>query len=813
MHSTSNSSAINERLTLALESSRQIAFDWHIPDDQLLFSGALAITLPDMLLEPSVTWRSRDLPAMMHSEDQATFRQQLHAALKGTEEADVFFRVELRLRDGICAWRWVEIAGRIVERNGSGRAIRMAGTFSDIHERKQLERQSTRMRHIYAVLSHANQAIVRSHDRHTVFTEICKIAMEHGGFHNAWIGTIGPDDQLIPVATPHASVAGAMESGAHSTGTAPEGQALAVAAVREDKVQVNTSISNTQTHALPLTDASINARAVASFPFHLSGKPYGALTLCANEANFFEPTLTGLIEEMARNISFALDNYEREAKRKAMESALAESEKLKSAILTAALDCIVSVNRQGEIIGFNQAAETAFGYRSTDVLGRPFADIIVPIEWHEQIRQDIERFYATGESTILKRRIALTGIHADGSTFPAEVAVVPLSGHSSQAFTAFIRDISEQKRAENLQLHQNHILNLVATGATLKEILVEIAQLAETFSDHGRCSIRRLSQDGTSLLNRIAPTLPEDYLAHLDDSRVGPHNHSCGTAVYRAAPVTVADIATDPLWSASHEHALAHGLRACTSWPIFGKHNKILGTFALYYREAVVPGASDLQLFDICTRLAGIAIESRTSEEKMRYLAHYDGLTSLPNRFLFGEYLDLALRNARRNGKKFAALFLDLDKFKEINDTLGHDAGDQVLRDIAKRMRGCLRHSDKIARMGGDEFYILIEDLMDGCYAADVAQKLLDAVSRPLQIDGRKYELSASIGIAIYPEDGTDAQALLQNADNAMYRAKHNGKNGYQFFSSHHDVDASVLTLLRKRTAFLQQEEKTLRLS
>lgn len=812
MNPTLHSPAINERLALALESSRQIAFDWHIPEDSLLFSGALSITLPGMLREPSKTWHSCDLPAIIHTEDQLNFRQQLHAALKGVEDTDAIFRVELRLRDGVCTWRWVEIAGKIVERKDDGVAIRMVGTFSDIHDRKQVERQSTRMRDIYAVLSHANQAIVRSHNRTTVFAEICQIAMEHGGFQNAWIGTIDRHGQLITAAAARPANAVTMECAATSAPPLEE-HALAEAAVREDKVQVQISINNVRTSPQILAEESVKMRSVASFPFHLSGKPYGALTLCSHDENFFEPTVTGLIEEMARNISFALDNYEREAKRKAMETALAESEKLKSAILTAALDCIVSVNRRGEIISFNQSAEAAFGYRSAEVLGRRFSDIIVPIEWHEQIRQDIDRFYATGESTILNRRIELTAIHADGSTFPAEVAVVPLSGQSSQAFTAFVRDISEQKRAENLQLRQNHILNLVATGAALNDILMEIAQFAETFSGRGLCSIRQLSQGGTSLFNRIAPSLPGEYLSQIDDSLVGPLNHSCGTAAYRAEPVTVTDIASDLLWSESRDLARAHGLRACTSWPIFGKHNKILGTFALYYRQAIAPEANDLQLFDVCTRLAGIAIESRTSEEKMRYLAHYDGLTSLPNRFLFGEYLDLALRNARRHGKKFAVLFLDLDKFKEINDTLGHDAGDQVLRDVAKRMRNCLRHSDKIARMGGDEFYILIEDLNDGRYAADVAQKLLDEVSRPLHIGGNKCDLSVSIGIGIYPDDGTDAQALLQNADNAMYRAKNKGKNGYQFYSSRHDVDANVLALLRKRSAFLQQEEKAIRLS
>jgi predicted signal transduction protein with EAL and GGDEF domain len=182
----------------------------------------------------------------------------------------------------------------------------------------------------------------------------------------------------------------------------------------------------------------------------------------------------------------------------------------------------------------------------------------------------------------------------------------------------------------------------------------------------------------------------------------------------RSEPCVVKNLAADPLWRNLRDNPQAQDLKAYASWPLFGKHQNVLGTFTFYFRESTAPSEADCQLADICANLAGIAIESRMSEERIRYLAHYDGLTSLPNRFLFKEYLGLALRNAQRYASKFAVFFLDLDKFKEVNDTLGHAAGDQVLQEIATRLRSCLRHTDKIARMGGDEFYVLIEDLSDG---------------------------------------------------------------------------------------------------
>jgi diguanylate cyclase (GGDEF)-like protein len=223
---------------------------------------------------------------------------------------------------------------------------------------------------------------------------------------------------------------------------------------------------------------------------------------------------------------------------------------------------------------------------------------------------------------------------------------------------------------------------------------------------------------------------------------------------------------------------------ACLSRPILGKDGVQLGTFLLHVASSEPRWE---QLADTSAYLAGLAIQSRLSEERIRYLAHYDGLTGLPNRFLFKEYFDLALKSAKRHGKKFAVCFVDLDKFKEVNDTLGHDAGDEVLRVIARRLRGALRHTDKMARMGGDEFYILIEDLNDGFHAAEVAGKLLEQASRPVQIGEAQCRLGASIGISIYPDDGTDEQTLLRQADCAMYKAKESGKNTYRFFSAEAD--------------------------
>jgi diguanylate cyclase (GGDEF)-like protein len=359
-----------------------------------------------------------------------------------------------------------------------------------------------------------------------------------------------------------------------------------------------------------------------------------------------------------------------------------------------------------------------------------------------------------------------------------------------------LSDINDRKHAESLHLGQNRILSMVATGVDLPEILNEIASFIESQSDLSLCSILHLNSEGNALFHGASPNLPECYVTAIDGLTVSPASGSCGTSIFRGEPVIVTDIEVDPLWHGYRASALQHGLRACSSWPIVGKHGKRLGTIALYFSEPKAPSPRDLQLLDVCTNLAGIAIESRASEERIRYLAHYDGLTSLPNRFLFEEFLDIALHKAQRHGTKFAVFFIDLDKFKDINDTFGHAAGDEVLRETASRLRLCLRQTDKIARMGGDEFYILIEDLDNGRYAAEVAQKLLEAASLPILVADRECQISVSIGIGIYPDDGDDGQSLLRHADQAMYRVKNLGKHGFQFFSDHDQIFSRTLAII-----------------
>jgi len=175
--------------------------------------------------------------------------------------------------------------------------------------------------------------------------------------------------------------------------------------------------------------------------------------------------------------------------------------------------------------------------------------------------------------------------------------------------------------------------------------------------------------------------------------------------------------------------------------------------------------------------------ERKTAEERLLYLANYDSLTGLPNRALFRDRLRRAIARAQRQKNQIALLFIDLDRFKNINDSLGHHAGDQLLREVAKRLKKEARNNDTIARLGGDEFTIILEKINSRKDAIQVANKVLSLLEPPFQLDGHEVVISSSIGITIFPDDAQDMHTLLKNADTAMYRCKEKGRNNHQFYT------------------------------
>lgn len=229
---------------------------------------------------------------------------------------------------------------------------------------------------------------------------------------------------------------------------------------------------------------------------------------------------------------------------------------------------------------------------------------------------------------------------------------------------------------------------------------------------------------------------------------------------------------------------------------------------ALLTISAVTDGAGEL------THYVGVfsdISQIKQSEERLEFLAHHDPLTSLPNRSLFQQRLEKCLQRAKRYRRQFALLFLDLDRFKEVNDTLGHAVGDALLLEVAGVLAGQVREVDTTARLGGDEFVIILEDIPASRFAATFADRLMDVFSRPFQVQGRELFVTASVGISIYPDDGMDMDSLVRHADVAMYKTKSAGRNGFSFFEKAMSEGAMErLRLVHDLRFALQRQEMVL---
>ena len=379
----------------------------------------------------------------------------------------------------------------------------------------------------------------------------------------------------------------------------------------------------------------------------------------------------------------------------------------------------------------------------------------------------------------------------NGEIYWEQAYISPVYNKAGQItqYVAVKLDVTERKRRELHEHSHNQVLELLSKGAPLKAILLAIVRGVEAEYPNMMCSILLLDKDGKHLLAGAAPSLPEFYNEAINGEEIGLARGSCGTAAFTGQRVIVDDIATHPYWAEFTALAEKARLGACWSEPIYGSSKKVLGTFAIYHHEQHTPKAEDIRLIEESANLAAIAIERfqaaealRLSEEKHRWLAHYDMLTELPNRVLFSDRLKQAIRLAKRYNKKLAVMFLDLDKFKPVNDGFGHAVGDLMLKEVAYRMQQCVRESDTVCRIGGDEFVILIPEVADEDDPLQIAEKIRQSLNQPFALAGQQLHISCSIGIALYPEHGTDELMLTKNADLAMYRAKENGRNQAQVF-------------------------------
>lgn len=340
------------------------------------------------------------------------------------------------------------------------------------------------------------------------------------------------------------------------------------------------------------------------------------------------------------------------------------------------------------------------------------------------------------------------------------------------------------------ELNRSRVLEALAKGTPIRDILTILAHGVEQKVRGWLCSILLLDENAECLLLGAAPSLPGHFNVAVHGLRVGDRIGSCGTAAFRGERVVVEDIRSHPYWEGVREDAARAGLVSCWSDPIRSSKGEVLGTFAIYQKQTAYPDADDIEIIQQSCHLASIAIERKRLDDLMWAHANNDPLTKLPNRRLFRDRLQQEIKKTQRARLALALLFIDLDLFKEVNDTLGHDIGDLLLVDVAHRISACVRASDTVARISGDEFTVILPELHETECIENIAQKILHELTQPFRIGKETIYISASIGITLYPDHADDLEGLLKNADQAMYVAKAEGRNSYSYFTRQLQEDA-----------------------
>lgn len=408
-------------------------------------------------------------------------------------------------------------------------------------------------------------------------------------------------------------------------------------------------------------------------------------------------------------------------------------------IIEAAPDAILSVNSKGQILQANLQTELLFGY-STEELMQMSVEQLMPDSFqnsHEKMRQ---QYFDKPRLRLMGDGLELFAQHRNGEMFPVEISLNYTVLKQERVAIATIRDIAERRQTE-MRMRQ---------AATVFDNTDEAIVFAD--SDRKIVNVNKAFTKMTGFSLEEACGKDDHFFCNLTDS-VRVHNKQI---------------------SALQKFGIWRGESI-----VKRKHS---GSYPVWHSVSEVKD-SDGTVTSYISLFSDISVIKQT-EEWLTHLAHHDSLTGLPNRTLFSARLGQAIELSKRRGKKFALLFLDLDRFKIINDTLGHASGDHLLNEVGERLLERVRGDDTVARLGGDEFTVILNNIAHSEDAAMVAEKIIESLSSPIDIEGREVVTSTSVGISVYPDDAEDAESLAKAADAAMYRAKEFGRNNFQFYSA-----------------------------
>jgi len=440
---------------------------------------------------------------------------------------------------------------------------------------------------------------------------------------------------------------------------------------------------------------------------------------------------------------------------------------------TRSATCIVDA--AARLLYVNDGLVQLLGYSREEVLGlSPLMFFVLDTEVDVPVLPELERMFG-GEphevSALISKR--------NGQRLWVHVSSTPVFDARGQVDNTVIvlTDITRFKLHEVLQ---DKVVGALLKEESLENVLALMCQEIERIAPEVIVSI--LSVDSNGILHPLAsPGLPVEYSRAIEGLSIGPIAGSCGTAAYRGKPVLVTDINHDPLWADYKALAEKAGLRACWSIPVRNSCGRVAATFALYFRECRGPDTLHAHLVTAGTHLCMLALEREEARQAIRRMAYYDGLTGLPNRNLLLAKAQRTIAEVAREQAELAVLFVDLDRFKQVNDALGHAAGDELLQVMAQRLSSVLRESDIVGRLSGDEF-VLVLPRRNATQVTRFLERLKRVLSFPAPIAGTSVVLSASIGISLFPGDGQDMESLLQCADIAMYQAKRAERGSFSFF-------------------------------
>ncbi len=470
-----------------------------------------------------------------------------------------------------------------------------------------------------------------------------------------------------------------------------------------------------------------------------------------SKATFFGPG-----GEVAGLVGALVDITER----KKLEAATRESNERLGAVIHAAPLAIVARDLNSVIATWNPAAEKMFGWSEAEVLNTPTS--IVPEHLREETRLYRERAQR-GETIWIEETQRL---RRDGKLVDVSMSIAPVYDAEGKVNGTMVTlaDISRRKEAEAALRESEAHLRLAMDAAELGMWYWEAGTDRFTYSDG---------------LNKLFGRPGESSLVDYRElqERLHPEDRELFEATMRHAikQGDVFQVDYRVVWSDGSVHWVAN-------------------------RGQVHRGPNGR-----AQRVIGVAMnitERKIAEQRVAHMAHHDALTGLPNRVLLRDRIQQAIAQAHRNGTQLAVLFLDLDRFKTINDSLGHQLGDRLLQSVASRILVCVREGDTVSRVGGDEFVIVIPGIGSASDSSAVAAKILEVLANAFHLHGNDLHVAASIGISLYPADGSDAETLMRNADTAMYHAKDSGRGNFQFFTQHMNIAAqqrlSLETSLRR---------------